>query len=332
MRVTIHDIAKLVGVSPSTVSRALSGKGRISPAMRERIRKVAEELGYQPNMLARGLATRSTCAVGVVIHERHLPLDERSFYGVILEAIEAEVSKHGYHVVFSTLRNHALPRCVRERRVDGLIFLGTDIKEDLVRPISTELPVVLVDHCIPGLTSVVGDNVGGGRLATEHLLSHGHRNIAFVAETLEDPSFRARFDGYRQALEEHGLKVRKELIVEGGRRSDSDRIAMEKLLRKKKLPTAIFAANDFMAVGAIRALTKAGLRVPDDVAVVGFDDGALATLVHPPLTSVHVPRVEMGKSAAFCLLELLSSPKKVSQVIVLPTPLTIRESCGCRGV
>lgn len=331
MRITIRDIAKLLGVSPSTVSRALSGKGRISPVLRERIRKVAEELGYQPNILARGLATRSTCAVGVVIHERHLPLDERSFYGVILEAIETEVSKHGYHVVFSTLRDQALPRCVTERRIDGVIFLGTDIKEELVRPISVELPTVLVDHKLPGITSVVGDNVGGARLATIHLLSHGHREIAFVAETLDDPSFRARFEGYRRALEEHGLKVRKELVVEGGRRKDSDRIAMQKLLRKRKLPTAIFAANDFMAAGAITVLTKAGFRIPGDIAVVGFDDGALATLVHPPLTSVHVPRVEMGRVAAACLLRLLASPKEPFQTIILPTTLTIRESCGCKG-
>lgn len=331
MRVTIHDIARIVGVAPSTVSRALSGKGRISPATRERIRKVAEELGYQPNVLARGLATRSTCAIGVVIHERHLPLDERSFYGVILETIEAEVSKHGYHVVFSTLRNQSLPRCIKERRVDGVIFLGTDINEELIRPISEELPVVLVDHCLPGLTSIVSDNVGGAYLATEHLFSHGHREIAFVAETLEDPSFRARFEGYRQALERYGLRVKKELVVEGGRRSDSDQIAMKKLLRKRKLPTAIFAANDFMAAGAIKALTKAGLSVPDDVAVVGFDDGALATLVHPPLTSVRVPRVEMGKTAASCIIKLLASPSETSQVIVLSTPLTIRESCGCKG-
>ncbi|MBC7317674.1 LacI family DNA-binding transcriptional regulator [Candidatus Bipolaricaulota bacterium] len=331
MRVTIHDIARIVGVAPSTVSRALSGKGRISPTTRERIRKVAEELGYQPNMLARGLATRSTCAIGVVIHERHLPLDERSFYGVILETIEAEVSKHGYHVVFSTLRNQSLPRCIKERRVDGVIFLGTDINEELIRPINEELPVVLVDHCLSGLTSIVSDNVGGAYLATEHLFSHGHREIAFVAETLEDPSFRARFEGYRQALEWYGLRVKKELVVEGGRRSDSDQIAMKKLLRKRKLPTAIFAANDFMAAGAIKALTKAGLSVPDDVAVVGFDDGALATLVHPPLTSVRVPRVEMGKTAASCIIKLLASPSETSQVIVLSTPLTIRESCGCKG-
>ena len=329
MRVTIHDIAKLLGVSPSTVSRALSGKGRISPAMREKIRQVAEELGYRPNALARGLATHRTGEVGVVIHERHLPLDERSFYGVILEAIEAELAQHGYHVLFSTLGDQLFPRCVEERRVDGLIILGTDVSEDLVRSLAQIVPLVLVDHALPGIPSVVGDNVGGAKLATAHLLEHGHREVAFVAETLTDPSFRARFEGYQLALKERGLRVRKDFVVEGGRRSDSDRVAMEKLLGGKRLPTAIFAANDFMAVGAIKALTKAGFRVPKDVAVVGFDDGALATVVHPPLTTVRVPRVEMGRASARKLLRLLRGEEMTPVVEVLPTTLTVRASCGC---
>ncbi|MGB9757233.1 MAG: LacI family DNA-binding transcriptional regulator [Candidatus Bipolaricaulaceae bacterium] len=329
MRVTIHDIARLLGVSPSTVSRALSGKGRISPATREKIRRVAEELGYRPNALARGLATRRTGEVGVVIHERHLPLDERSFYGVILEAIEAELAVHGYHVLFSTMGDQFFPRCVEERRVDGLIILGTDVSEDLVRSLAEFVPLVLVDHTFPGIPSVVSDNVGGARLATLHLLDHGHREVAFVAETLADPSFRARFEGYRLALRERGLRVRRGFVVEGGRRSDSDQVAMAKLLGGGRLPTAIFAANDFMAVGAIKALTTAGLKVPQDVAVVGFDDGALATLVHPPLTTVRVPRVEMGRAAARKLLALLRGGNAHPVVEILPTALTVRTSCGC---
>lgn len=329
MAVTIHDIARLVGVSASTVSRALSGKGRVSQTTRERILKIAEELGYQPNVLARALATRSTYAVGVVIHERHLPLDERSFYGIILETVEAEVTQHGYHVVFSTLRNRVLPRCIRERRVDGVIFLGTDIQHELVKAVQEELPVVLVDYHLPDVVSVVGDNVGGGKLATLHLLQHGHTRIAFVAETLSDQSFRERYRGYREALREHGIPERKEWVIEGGRRPDSDRIAMEKFLRLRTLPTAIVAANDFMAAGAIQVLTQAGFNVPEDVAVVGFDDGALATVTRPPLTSVRVPRAEMGKTAAHYLLALFQGASDVPTLSILPTTLTIRASCGC---
>lgn len=329
MHVTIHHIAQVAGVSASTVSRALSGKGRISQATRERIKKMAEELGYQPNALARGLATRSTYAIGVVIHKRHLPLDERSFYGLVLEVIEAEVTEHGYHVVFSTLRDHALPNFLEERRVDGVIFLGTDMESAVIQEVRSKLPVVLVDSALPEIVSVVGDNEGGGRLATLHLLEHGHRAVAFVAETLSDPSFCDRFQGYRKALAERGIPLEKRWVIEGGRRPDTDQVAMEKFLRLRKLPTAIFAANDFMAVGAIHALRQAGLRVPEDVAVVGFDDGALATVVQPPLTSVRVPREEMGKVAASCLLRLLQREMVVPGRIVLPTTLTVRSSCGC---
>ncbi|MEM3553657.1 MAG: LacI family DNA-binding transcriptional regulator [Candidatus Bathyarchaeia archaeon] len=328
MSVTIHDIARLIGVSPSTVSRALSGKGRVSETTRERIQKLAKELGYQPNALARALATRSTFAIAVVIHERHLPLDERSFYGVILETIESEVTQHGYHVVFATLRNHTLPRCIQEGRVDGVVFLGTDIQPEFVKQVKEKAQVVLVDYHLPGVVSVVGDNVEGGKIATQHLLEHGHTRIAFVAETLADPSFRERCEGYRYAFKEHGLPIRKSWVIEGGRRPDSDRIAMEKFLKLSRLPTAIFAANDFMAVGAMHALTQAGFKVPEDVAIVGFDDGALATVVQPPLTTVRVPRMEMGRVAAKNLLDLLRGVN-VPMLSLLPTTLTIRASCGC---
>ena len=330
MAVTIHDIARRLGVAPSTVSRALTGKGRISPATRDRILRVARELGYQPNMNARGLATNCTGTVGVVIHERHRPV-ERSFYGVILEVIEAEMNQRGYHVIFSCLRDGNLPRCVRERRVDGLVFLGTDFSEELVRPVRGQVPVVLVDNHIPGVDSVVGDNVGGARMATAHLLDHGHRRVAFVVETLADPSFRARFEGYCQVLDEQREGVDERVVVEGGRRRDCDRIAMRKFLTRNPLPTAVVAANDYIAVGAVVALAKAGIKVPQEVAVVGFDDGDLATVVQPPLTTVHVPRASMGEVAANRLLKLLQDQTVPPVLTVLPTTLTVRESCGCRG-
>lgn len=329
MAVTIHDIARAVGVSPSTVSRALSGKGRISTATRERIRRVAEELGYRPNMLARGLATNTTGAIGVVIHKRHMPV-EKSFYGAILEAIEGEVSRHGYHVVFSTLRDHNFPRCVQEKRVDGLILLGTDVDESLLRPLGERLPIVLVDHHVPGLASVMGDNVGGAFSAIQHLIAHGHRKIAFIVETLNDPNFRARFAGYRKALKQHGLQFDERLVVESNWQEGFRYADVERLFHDKDAPSAVFAANDYMAVGTVMGLIKAGLRVPHDVAVIGFDDASWATIVDPPLTSVHVPRVEMGKVAAQRLLRMLSGAERREGLTLLPTSLTIRASCGCQ--
>jgi LacI family transcriptional regulator len=329
MSITIRDVAERTGVDRSTVSRALNGKGRMSQATRERIKRVACELGYRPNMLAKGLATQKTGNIGVAIDKRHLPIGS-SFYGVILEAAEAAASQHGYHIIFSVLRDHSPPQWVLERRVDGLLLLGTDIGEELVLPLQREVPVVLVDNHLAGVDSVLGDNVGGARLAVEHLITHGHKRIAFVAETLVDLSFRERFEGYRQALTAQGIPFDECLVAEGGRRPDSDRIAMAKLLESQPWPTAIFGANDYMAIGAMTVVKAAGLRVPEDMAVIGFDDGDKAPIVEPPLTTVHVPRDRMGEVATQRLMARLADPGLPLAKIVLPTELAIRTSCGCR--
>ena len=275
MAVTIRDVAKRAGVSPSTASRALNGKGRMRPETRARILRAAQELGYRPNVHARGLATRVTGCIGVVIAARHLPV-ERSFYGLVLEAIESTLDREGYHVVFSVLRDQSPPKCAQEGRVDGLALLGTDVGPQLVLPLREQLPVVLVDHAIPGVDSVLPDSESGARAAVAHLIAHGHREIAFIAETLTDPSFARRLAGYREALAAHGIPYREELVAEGGRRPQSWQVAMNKLLQLEKLPTAIFAANDSMAIGAMRVLQARGISVPEGMAVVGFDDGDLA--------------------------------------------------------
>ncbi len=328
MAVTIRDVAKRAGVSPSTASRALNGKGRMRPETRARVLRAAKELGYRPNVHAKGLATRVTGCIGVVIAARHLPV-ERSFYGLVLEAMESTLAREGYHVVFSVLREQAPPKCAQEGRVDGLALLGTDIGPELVLSLREELPVVLVDNALPGVDSVLPDNEGGARAGVEHLIAHGHREIAFVAETLADPSFARRLGGYQAALAAHGLPYRDELVVEGGRRPGSWQLAMEKLFTLKRLPTAIFAANDPMAIGAMRTLQERGISVPEDVAVVRFDDGDLAPYVSPPLTSVFVPRWEMGEVAARRLLELVRGEEPRARQVVLATELVVRRSCGC---
>ncbi|RLE28840.1 LacI family transcriptional regulator [Candidatus Acetothermia bacterium] len=328
MAVTIRDVAKRAGVSPSTASRALNGKGRMRPETRARILRAAQELGYRPNVHARGLATRVTGCVGVVIAARHLPV-ERSFYGLVLEAIESTLDEEGYHVVFSVLRDQSPPKCAQEGRVDGLTILGTDIGPELVLPLREELPVVLVDNAVPGVDSLLPDNESGARAAVEHLISHGHREIAFIAETLADPSVARRLAGYRAALEAYGIPFREELVAEGGRRPQSWRGAMERLFSLKKFPSAIFAANDSMAIGAMRVLQERGIPVPEGVAVVGFDDGDLAPYVTPPLTSVFVPRWELGEAAARRLLELIRGEEPRARQVVLATELVVRRSCGC---
>lgn len=300
------------------------------PETRERIIRIAREMGFRPNPLAKGLATRVNFCVGAAIDARHLPI-KRSFYGAVLEGVEEVMDEAGYQLVFSVIRHGDLPRSVLEGRVDGLILMGTDIPPQLVEDLKGRVPLVLVDHHLPGVDAVVSNNVGGARCAVEHLIAHGHRRIAFVVETLSDPNFRERLLGYREALEAHGISFDETLVFVGGRRRGSPRFAMGRLLEMENPPTAIFGANDHMAIGALQALREAGLEVPRDVALVGFDDGDLAPHAVPPLTSVRVSRKEMGRTAARRLLQLICSPSTSPKLITLPTELVIRASCGCPG-
>lgn len=333
MAVTIKDIAEKVGVAPSTVSRALNNKGRVSEGTRERILKVARELDYYPNMNAKGLATNKTGNIGLIIDKRHAPIDF-SFYGPVVEGLEDEASKHGYYLILSTFTFDEPLRCVREKRVDGLILMGCDLPAELILSLKDKIPLVLVDNHLDGVDSVAADNVGGAYEAVKHLIRLGHRRIGFITERFKNLSFWERFEGYKLALKDHGLMVDEDLIAEGIR-GDYGYEAMKKLLsgrcRKPKGGlkfTAIFAANDAVAVGALRAIREAGLKVPDDIALVGFDDGSLAPHADPPLTSVKVFRRRMGKVAARRLLKLVGKPNLPPAQIKLPTKLTIRESCG----
>lgn len=333
MEITIKDIAKMAKVAPSTVSRALNNKGRMSSATRERIRQLAQELGYHPNINAKGLATNRTGNIGIIIHKRHKPLPGSfyDFYGTIIIGVEEEAGNQGYNFIFSSVDGEfVVPRCVKERRVDGLIIMGCDISKDLISRLKDDgVPLVLVDNHIDGVDSVAVDNAGGAYKAVEYLIKLGHRKIGFIAERFTDLSFKERFEGYKLALSEHGLQYNPDLVAEGLTRPDHGYVAMKKLFGRGA-PSAVFAANDSTAVGAIKAIKERGLKVPDDIAVVGFDDGGLASQAVPPLTTVRVFREKMASAAAKRLIELIDEPDQPPVHLALPTKLIVRESCGGR--
>jgi len=329
MEITIKDIAKMAKVAPSTVSRALNNKGRMSDATRERIRQLARELGYHPNINAKGLATNKTGNIGIVINKRHRPESFYDFYGTIIMGVEEVIEKQGYHLIFSsTDGGPSVPRCVEERRVDGLILMGCDISEELVLLLrDNQVPLVLVDNHVEGVDSVAIDNVGGAYKAVEYLIRLGHRKIGFIAERLSDLSFEERFEGYKLALKEYGLQYDPDLVAEGLTPPDHGYVAMKNLL-KRGTPPAVFAANDSTAAGAIKAIKENGLRVPDDIAVIGFDDGPTALHTVPLLTTVKVFREKMARVAAKRLMELIENPDQPPIQLRLSTELIIRESCG----
>ncbi len=333
MEITIKDIAKMANVAPSTVSRALNNKGRMSSATRERIRRLAQELGYHPNINAKGLATNRTGNIGIIIHKRHKPLPGSfyDFYGTIIIGIEEEAGDRGYNFIFSSVDGKfVVPRCVQERRVDGLVIMGCDISRELIIKLKDDgMPLVLVDNHLDGVDSVAVDNTGGAYKAVKYLIKLGHKEIGFVAERLTDLSFEERLEGYKLALKEHGLPYDPDIVAEGLTRPDHGYMAMKKLLRRGT-PSAVFAANDSTAIGAIKAIKEAGLRVPDDIAIVGFDDGGLASQAVPPLTTVRVYRERMASAAAKRLIELIEDPGQSPVNLTLPTKLIVRESCGGR--
>lgn len=318
-KATLEMVAVAAGVSPSTVSRILNGTAVVSDDKRQAVDEAIARLGFVPNPVARGLAGGRTLSVGVVTQAIDSP-----FYGGALRGIEDELGRAGYSPLFVSGHWNAAEeaRCIetlRSRRVDGLIVLSGRLSDSALAAHAQRLPVVVAGRNLnaPGLYSLHFDNYEGGRLATHHLLSLGHRRIAFIAGDTRHPDAQERLRGYRSALEAAGLRFDEALVVPGQYTEDSGRIAVERLLESRETFTAIFAANDQMAFGAGLALHRRRLRVPDDISLVGFDDVASALYCIPPLSTVHHPVYELGQLAAAAMLQLLAGETPTSR---LPAP------------
>jgi LacI family transcriptional regulator len=324
--VNLHMVAERAGVSPSTVSRILNGTAVVSDDKRGAVDRAIAELGFVPNPVARGLAGGRTLSIGVLTQAIDSP-----FYGAALRGIEDALGQAGYSPLFMSGHWQAdeEARCIdvlRARRVDGLIVLTGRLSDNALRAVAKTLPVVVTGRTLnaPNLYSLSFDNAAGARMATQHLIDQGHKRIAFIAGDPRHPDAVDRQAGYLAALDAAGLRVLPELIMPGQFHEDSGVVAVEQLFHTRQRFTAIFAANDQMAFGAALALHRRGLRVPDDVSLVGFDDllGALYTL--PPLSTVHQPVYELGRLAATSVLQLLAGHEPTA---AMPAPSFIeRES------
>jgi LacI family transcriptional regulator len=324
--VNLQMVAERAGVSPSTVSRILNGTAVVSDDKREAVDQAIAELGFVPNPVARGLAGGRTLSVGVVTQAIDSP-----FYGGALRGIEDSLSQVGYSPLFMSGHWNAdeEARCIdvlRSRRVDGLIVLTGRLSDAALRACAKTLPVVITGRNLkaPNLYALNFDDFEGARLATHHLLTLGHREIAFIAGDTRHPDAVDRQRGYRAALEAAGLRFVPELVMPGQFHEESGLMAVERLLHTRQRFTAIFSANDQMAFGAMLGLHRRGIRVPDDVSVVGFDDLASASYALPPLSTVHQPVYELGRLAAQATMQLLAGEKPSG---VMPSPrLIARES------
>ena len=311
MRVSIKDIAQAAGVSHSTVSRALSDSPLVSDETKARVQHLAQEMGYSPNTLARSLVTRQTHTVGVVVTTIADP-----FIAEVVQGIEATAHDHGYTVVLCNSgaepeREIAAVEMLGSKRVDGVIVtssrVGALYLEHLER---IGVPIVLINNHNEQsgryTFTVTVDNQHGGCLATDHLIHLGHQRIAYVTAPADHSSDLDRMAGYRQALVDSGIEPDPDLIVPGNGRADGGERALETLMALDVLPGAVFCYNDMTAIGLINAARGAGLAVPSDIAVAGFDDIPFATYCCPPLTTIDQPKVEMGQLAMKMGLSLMT--------------------------
>ncbi len=336
MSLTLEKVGKLAGVSRSTVSRVINGHPNVREQVRERVWQVIRETGYQPHAAARSLVTRRTHIIGVIIPETVNKLFVDPFFALLLRGITDTCNTRGYHLMLSLFSNPAhqeeiYRRLIYGNHLDGVIVASARMDDPLVHKLLDDgMQAVLVGrHADSRVNYVDVDNVGAARMAVEHLIRLGHRRIATITGPLNMVGGADRLRGYRQALEAHHLPLEEGLIAEGDFTEPSGTAAMQRLL--PAAPTAVFAASDSMAIGALKALREANLRVPEDVALVGFDDIPAVTAVEPALTTVRQPIERLGAMAADLLLNLLEdppAPAAPAHRIVLPAELIVRDSCG----
>lgn len=333
MSSVVEQIAKALGVSGATVSRALNDRPGVGSDLREKILAKARELNYKPNMPARGLATSQTFNIGFFFMQKSgLSGGVDPFYTEILHSAQQVIARSAYHVAFETLSPDALTRpndfrFVRERRIDAMILAGPDIPAGFITAmVNTKLPLVLVDNRLgfSPVNCVNSDDELGAYSAAKHLIELGHRDIGVIAGPKAWASTARRMWGYQRALNECGWQMH---IVQMSETSiESGRAAYHQLIGEYPRLTAICAVNDSMAIGAIRAAQQEGRRVPDHLSVVGFDDITWAELNDPPLTTIRIPRQQIGKEAAHRVLMLLQDPDLLASEIVVPVSLVKRYS------
>lgn len=326
---TIHDVAKEAGVSITTVSHVINKTRFVSEELANRVNAAIGKLHYQPSSLARGLRTNTSGTIGIVIPDSTNP-----FFAEVVRGIEDYCYKKGYSAFLcnsdgKTEKEYCYLQILREKSVDGIVLVSSGDNQDSQELLGkSNIPYVIIDRQVPFLKAdtVLIDNYKGGYDAASHLISLGHRSIGCITGPSQvTPSWQRR-KGYTQALQDHGLPMEESLIIQGDFKSGSGREGLRRFLEMKSPPTAIFACNDIMAIGAMAAARERGISVPDHISIIGFDDIALASLVVPQLTTVSQPKKLLGKTGAKLLLRRIKQEQVEKEDIVLQPELIIRSS------
>ncbi len=324
----MRDVAKTTGFSVNTVSRALNHKPDVNEETRKTIVEAATKMGYRPNKLARSLRSNKTHTIGVIVADIANP-----YFGALVKGVEKEARKRHYSVILLNTdedyeRESEAIQVVLEERVDGIIISPTQKETGTIKNLlQLGIPFVLFGRRFSDLETnyVVTDDVHGGFLATEHLISLGHRRIGMINGPIHISSAKERFQGYREALGRYGLKQEQSLVTAGAVTMEDGYEVAESLLNKNPRPTAIFAFSDFVSFGVMKAIREVGLKVPEDISVVGYDDNQFASCSETPLTTIHIPKEELGINAAKVLKEQFVDNQPIKQV-ELSVDLIVRQS------
>lgn len=330
-RITIADVAREAGVSLMTVSRVINEKDDVSSATRKRVLHAIEHLGYRPSGIARGLATQHTGTLGLVVPDIANP-----FFAEIARGVEHVAHAESYNVFLCNTdedqdRELAVLNSLAEKWADGIVLCSSRLDDDALMQVTHSHPaVVLVNRSLgketTGVSTVRVDDFTGGRMATQHLVNRNHRSIGFLTGPVGSHSGQWRLQGYRDALHKAGLTPSPAWIQPCSPIAAAGCKTAKDVLSASPEITALLCYNDLVAVGALNACAELGLRVPEDVAVVGFDDIPLAALVTPSLTTCHIPRYELGAKAVELLLEHISQPTGEVREVILQPSLIVRAS------
>ncbi|RDZ10007.1 LacI family transcriptional regulator [Priestia megaterium] len=327
MKPTIYDVAKEAGVSISTVSKVLNNTGSIAEKTRKKVRDTMHELNYQPSVVAS--VKKRIQTIGLLI-----PNIANPFMAEIARGIENHVKKFGFSLMICSTDNDLKNEIeyisiLKQKYIDGII-IATGLKEDkaIKELLKAEIPVALLSRDVSSLAvdAVLVDDFLGGYEATEYLISLGHKRIAIITEDIKFPTIRARFEGYKKALEEAGLQYDESLVSLNNTSLDEGKQATSELLHLPVPPTAIFASTEFLAIGAIQGARELKIKVPQDLSIIGFDDTVLSTICDPPLTTIAQPIREMSKKVVELLIEEIENAKETKQRIVLSPKLVVRAS------
>jgi len=324
---TIYSVAQLAGVSIATVSRVLQGTTATSPQTRAKVLRAVEELEYVPLQAARSLAVQRHEAHGLVVPDLIGP-----YYSELLMGYESAAAQFGQSVIIVITHQRADPTlAVRDlsSRVDGLVVANSTISDDAARSISRRTPVVLLARpAVAGCDAVSAENVENARALTEHLLAHGRRRLLFVGDPDGSPDVQQRYRGFTTALSRSDTSATGPPVRVGfHERCGAEVKAL--VVGSANRPDALVCANDELALSSMKALQRAGVRVPDDIAIVGWDDVMTARYVSPGLTTVRQPLHELGRVAAKRLHERITGAPTAPEPMILPTELVLRSSCGC---